>query len=634
MIIIMEVQANETVNVLEEVAKLAKREGVEYVFTLPGGNEITLDWTMQRAGIKRVMLRHEQACGFAMDAWGRLSRRPGFAVVGPGTGLTNFTTGVVQAMSAGAPGVGIVAESGTMDDDLLGGQGLARSEQQFAGITKWARRVTYPTTLLFQVQRAFRSAVTQPTGPAVVAYTNELMGGGLIVPKAQAYTNYTPAGWKPDIFDSQGNPAKVEKVVRWLLEAEKPAMVAGHAAHQDDCQDEMREFVRILGLPTSTRRVARGMISELDPLNYQKARGQVMAQADRCLVFGIKVGSYLEGFGGPNYYPTTCRYAQVMPTPDMTCLALNTDIEVTGNLKMILKQMLEVLKDMGIKSPPDKWNKWREFVATTTKASLDRQNKRTEPMVGKSPLHPDLVGRYCAEVLTDKYNDDYIGIIDGFTASAYFTNWNVAQNTGTVLDAAETIGIGHGPGMAVAAGLYTNREKPIIVVMGDGGLGAGGMDIETCVRWNIPAVFIHENNDVLMAGFFESCFAKVAKPTGDINRDSWQVTHKVRYDRGMADLGCHTEFVEKSEQVKPAIEKAIEVSLREKRPSFIEAFVDPDAMSTLFSGPALAFMLAGSITWDDVPNRGKEIMLRTVPPQMTPMFPQDWQEGFATGQKK
>ena len=54
------------------------------------------------------------------------------------------------------------------------------------------------------------------------------------------------------------------------------------------------------------------------------------------------------------------------------------------------------------------------------------------------------------------------------------------MNTGTVLDAAETIGIGHGPGMAVAAGLYTKCEKPIIVLLGDGGLGAGGGDIETC----------------------------------------------------------------------------------------------------------------------------------------------------------
>ncbi|MFH1640155.1 MAG: thiamine pyrophosphate-binding protein, partial [Chloroflexota bacterium] len=628
----VKVQAEEKVNVLELCAQMAKEEGMEYMFSLIGGNSITMDTFVQRAGIKRVLFRHEQGCGFAMDAWGRLSRRPGFCVIGPGTGLTNFVTGVTQAYAAGAPGVAIVAESGTMDDDNYGSQGIARSENQLKGVTKWVRRVTYPAHLLRNLKEAFRTAVAPPAGPVAVAYTTEIAGPGIFLPRAQAYTNYVP-GWKPREWMTQGDPRLVEELVKWLLEAERPAMVVGRAAHQDDCQDELREFVHLLGLPCSTRRVSRGMISELDPLNYQKARGEVMAQADRCLVFGIRLG-FLEGYGSAHYYPPKVKFAQVQDTPDMVSLAINTDIEVTGNLKAVLQQMIQCLKDMGVNKPVAKWDKWRQFVAETSQTLLKKTQERTKSMESSMPIHPDLVGRYTAEVLTEKYNNDYIAIIDGFTASSYFTNWNVAVNTGTVLDASETIGIGHGPGMAVAAGLYSKCEKPIVTLLGDGAVGAGGMDIETAARWNIPAIFLHENNNTLIAGMYENFHAKVAAPTGNSVQDSWQTIHNIRYDRMFAEVGCHTEFVERPEQIKPAIERAIEVSVREKKPSFVECFVDPDVLSSMFgSNPGIALRQAITLTWDQMPDKGKNLMARIMRPNIQAMLPKDWQEGITAMQK-
>ena len=88
-------------------------------------------------------------------------------------------------------------------------------------------------------------------------------------------------------------------------------------------------------------------------------------------------------------------------------------------------------------------------------------------------------------------------------------------------------------------------------MLGDGAVGAGGMDIETNARWGIPAVFIHENNNTLITGGF-NWYEKVATPTGNLLRDSWQVMPDVRYDRVFAEMGCHPEFVERADQVKPA----------------------------------------------------------------------------------
>lgn len=632
---VVDVKAEERVNILDELATMIKEEGVEYNFSLVGGNGTNVDFFLQKAGIKRVQVRHEQSAGFAMDAWGRLTRRPGFCAIGPGTGLTNFTTGVVQAYAAGAPGVGFVAESGTMDDDKYGGQGIARSEAQFAGITKWVRRVTYPSNLLWQVKRAFRAAVTPPTGPVVVAITTEMSGPGLFMPRRAAYSTYTPGFWKPHTWKTQGDPELIKKAVQWLMEAERPVLIAGHQAHQDDCQNEMREFIHLIGLPAHSRRIARGLVSEEDPLNYgRRARGIAMDQADRCLVVGLRIGS-LEGFGQAPFFPHHVRYCQLQSDVQTVDLCLPTDIEIIGNLKEILKQMIQCCKDMGIKKPVEKWEKWRQFLLDTAESYRKRTMSRTERMTNRTPLHPDLVGRYSAEILSQDYNNNYIAIIDGYTASSYFTNWNVAVNTGTVLDASETIGIGHSPGMALAAGLATNREKPILGLMGDGAVGAGGMDIETCCRWNIPVVFLHENNNTLINGSWENFNAGLCAVEGNILHDSWQVTHDTHYERIFAEFGAHPEFVERPDQVIPALKRSFQFAMKEKMPAFIECFVDMDVVHSNMAQQRGLQNRATIVRWNELPEKGRKLIAtQLIQPQTIPTLPKDWQEGIASFQKK
>ena len=631
----VDVTMEEKVNIFDLCAEMVKEEGVEYNFCLVGGNATVLDLHMQKAGIKRVHVRHESTAGFAMDGWGRLTRRPGFVVCGPGTGLTNLTSGVVEAYAAGAPGVAMVCESGTLDDDGYGGQGCARSDLQFSGISKFSRRVVSPNTLLFQLKRAFRTAVTPPTGPCVVATTNEIAGPGIFIPRRAAYSRYTPGYWKPHTYPNRTDPALIEQTVKWLLEAKKPCIIAGHAAHQDDCQEEYRELAHLLGIPSSGRRIARGIISENDPLCYgRRARGPVFREADRCIVLGLRVG-FLEAFGQAPFFPHNIKYCQIQSDPSTVDLALPTDIEVIGNIKEILKQMIQCIKDMGITQPVGKWARWRQFVVDTEQSYRQRTASRTEKMMHQMPLHPDLVGRFAAEVLAEDYNNDYICIIDGYTASSYFTAWNVAVNTGTVLDASETIGIGHSPGMALAAGLATNREKPVLGLMGDGAVGANGMDIETCARWNVPAVFLHENNNTLITGVWELFNAKLGSVTGNLQQDSWQTLPDIRYDKMFAEVGCHTEFVERPEEVKPALKRAFKVAMKEKKPAFIEAFVDMEVVHSNMAQARMLLSRAAIIRWDQLPDKGQRmIATQFVSPAVLPRLPKDWQEGIQSYQKK
>ena len=627
----------EKVHLADLCVDILREEGVDHLYYLTGGNTDAVVARMQRAGIKAVQVRHEQSAGFALDAVGRLTCRPGFAVAGKGTGLTNFSTGICQAYSAGAPGVAIQMESGTVDDDKYGSQGVARTENQLQGITKWARRVTNPKNVLFQLKRAFRSAMTPPTGPVVVGLSSdEFLPQTMWVPRQVALANYTPGYWKPNpsAWETRANPAVVEQAVRWLLEAQKPTIIAGHAAHQDGCQDELREFAHLLGVPCGARRIARGMISELDPLNYgRRARGPVFRETDRCLVLGLRIG-FLEAWGRAPFFPHTARYCQIQSDPGTVDLVLPTEIEIVANLKQTLRQMIECAKDLGVTKPLAKWEKWRQFVVDTETSYQKRVLARTAQMEHQTPLHPDIVGRYAAEVLSEDYNNDYITIIDGFTASAYFTAWNVAVNTGTVLDASETIGIGHSPAMALGAGIVTKGTKPILALMGDGAVGAGGMDIETCVRWDIPVVFLHENNNTLINGRWELFFSKACAVTGDILKDSWQTVPNIHYERMFAEVGCHPEFVERPEEVKPALKRAFAFAMREKKPAFVEAFVDMEVLHSITANPAMVLRVATLLDWEEVAEPGKKLVAtQLATPTILPMLPESWKKGIAEYKK-
>ena len=445
-----------------------------------------------------------------------------------------------------------------------------------------------------------------PVGVEIAEELTFLSGIFGRLPLMLLYSMYRP-GWPPKPQENGANPAEVERAIRWLLEAERPAMIVGESIHYDHAQEELREFVGLLGVPCHCRRVARGAISEYDPLNYYgRARGRVLKTTDRCLVMGLRI-AYLENWGQPPFWGLMTRYIQAQTCQENVCFNLPTEVELRGNMKAILKQMIECIKSMGITKPPEKWARWRQQVAEEKEKMEKITLERTEMMMGKLPVHPDLAGRIISEVLREELNDEYIAVIDGFTASAYFTDWNKAIHSGQVLDAAETIGMGHAPGMAIGAGMATDRKVPIFAIMGDGAIGAGGMDIETAARWGIPVVFLHENNNTMISGVWDRFFSEVANPTGNRMRDSWETLPNIRYEKIFAELGCHPEFVQRGEELKPALKRAFDFVREKSMPAFVEVVVDPTVMHDVIA--KFFPLLVGFLKWEEVPLETRKMVL-------------------------
>jgi thiamine pyrophosphate-dependent acetolactate synthase large subunit-like protein len=603
----------EEINVLDLMANMLKSEGVDHVFSLTSGWTWPTEAAVLRQGIQRIHCRHESTATFASEGEARLTGRPGVAMIGPGTGMTNSTSGVVQGLSAQSPTVIIAMSDPMWADNLVAPQGISRGYKLYNGISKYAIRVANPMVLPFEIKRAFRAAMTPPLGPVVVELPGEHLNQSYHRgARVRFLMQCEPTTWMMTRTERPVTAApedELDRAMKWFFAAERPAIITGEGIPYDDAIPELQEFVKLTGIPTHCRRTSRGAISEWDPLNcYGRARGGVMRRSDRAMVIGLKA-QWLELMGLPPFWGPTTRYIQLQQCRENSSMQLATDFELIGNIKVILRQMIDWCEANGITKPPEKWNDFRAYVIERKNKYDSQAVEYTKAMVGKEPLHPDLLGRLLGEGLHEEINDEYITLTDSFTGSTYFSDWQKFPRAPLVLDASDTIGFGQSPGHALAAGMVTKRALPIVAIMGDGAVGAGWGDIETCSRWNIPVVFIHYNNYNVVTGS-QYLYTGALSPTGIPMRDTWATLPNVRYDKGAAEFGCHSELVERDSEVRPALKRSLDFVRDKCRPAFIECFVDPDPLQEIWT-TLLVQMSAGSIPWDELNPRMHELAEKT-----------------------
>jgi acetolactate synthase-1/2/3 large subunit len=138
----------------------------------------------------------------------------------------------------------------------------------------------------------------------------------------------------------------------------------------------------------------------------------------------------------------------------------------------------------------------------------------------------------------------------------------VCRFPGSVIDAGPLAPVGHGFGMGVGVQL-ARPGKQVVLVMGDGGLGIGGWDMETAARYNLPIVCLLYNNSS-WGPSFESM------PMLKDRTEPFNMLQNIRYDKVFNEMGCHGEQVEKPDEIIPALERAF----KSGKPSMINVIGD------------------------------------------------------------
>ena len=525
------------------VAQAILAEGVDTIFTLCGGHIMPIYEGCRLEGVRVIDVRHEQAAGHAAEAWGRLNRACGVAVVTAGPGVTGLVTAVANSFAAQTPLVVI----GGARPLVQAGRGALQELDQLAllaPITKWSALCTQTDRIPEYVATAFRQALTQPRGPAYLELPMDVLFAD-----ASVETPPAPARSAARAF---GDPREVMAAADLLTRAERPAVIAGSAIWWDGAWKQLRRFAENGHLPVFLQGSARGALPPDHELFFQHARSNALADADVLCVIGTPLDFRLK-FGR---FPDDTKLVHVHA--DSTELGRNRvpDASMVGDSAAVLG----ILAD-GVKPAPGR-DVWLEALREAEAAWWNEH--RAEIESDASPLHHYRLGAELDRVL----EPDTIVIGDGGDVVAAVSRVLRVHRPGHWLDPGPFGCLGVGPPYAL--GVKAARpDLPVVVVAGDGAFGLNGFEFETLTRLGLPSVFVVGN---------DAAWGEIRIPQVGLYGADAEVATRLAptpYERLTQAFGGHAEHVERPAEVAPALERALAAG----QPAIVNVRLDPDAMS-------------------------------------------------------
>ena len=515
------------------VAQALAAEGVSFVFTLCGGHVMSIYDGCLDHGIRVIDVRHEQTAAHAADGWGRVTGRPGVAIVTAGPGLTDAVTGVATAQRAKTPMVLIGGQAPRQYQDMGGLQDMNHVELM-RPITKWSVAVPDTRRLGEYVATAFRIATTNVPGPVFLEMPLDLLFG--TVPEDQVVR---PRQYRTEAGIA-GDPEYVERAFELIRTAERPVCLVGSQYWWSRRRDAYLPFLDAFGMPVFVNGMARGSIPPGHPCGMARARKDALRRADVVLIFGTPLDFRL-GYGRPTHINEDAKLIQV--DLDGGEIGRNRAVEVgiVGDTGLVMAGLTDLARRAGF--DPALYRSWTDEVRRIE--AEKREAMRPELESPASPLNPL---RACAEL--DRFLDDRTIVIgDGGDFVATAANVLTIHGPGRWLDAGPLGTLGAGPGFAMAAKLARPDWK-VVIVYGDGSFGLHAMEFEAMARQKIPVVGVIGN---------DAAWQQIRRGQVQIYGPDRAIACELaytRYDQVVEPLGCHGEYVERPEDLGPALERA------------------------------------------------------------------------------
>ena len=240
-----------------------EREMVDTIFAYPGGASMELHQALTRSDKIRVILpRHEQGGVFAAEGYARASGRPGVCMATSGPGATNLVTGIADAFMDSTP---LVAITGQVPQAMIG-KG-AFQETDFFGMTlpivKHSFLITDIADIPRVVKEAFHVAATGRPGPVVIDLPKNIQQAKAqpVFPKTVNIRGYDPMKKASDL--------ELNEIIGLIQKAERPVLYVGGGIISGEAHHELRELVKLTGIPVTSTIMGCGAFPESDPLSLR-----------------------------------------------------------------------------------------------------------------------------------------------------------------------------------------------------------------------------------------------------------------------------------------------------------------------------------------------------------------------------
>lgn len=524
----------------ELVVEALEKNGVEVVFGLSGGHIFPIEEGLERSSIRYITTRHEQAAVFMAEAYGRMQRKAGIALVTAGPGFTNTLSAVQNASMGNVPLLLIAGAVGLKSREKIDLQDVS----QLPVIQPMVKKafICHNTERIAEfMDMALRTATYGRPGPVYLEIPVDIIGGKVAEESIK----------KPWTITSSRSVDReaVTTFLQMLNKSEKPIIIAGSGAHYSGAGSAITTFAEKTGAPIFTTTQGRGVISDTHPLCYESslfvrpgAAPVALTESDLVVLLGNRI-SLLYAFGdiiNPN-----AKLIQIDIETEEIGRNRSIDLGVLSDIKAFITECNNRLEDETNNADlVTHFEDWREAL---NKAADEQKAAADVNWMGENDcIHP---WRLAKEIDLFMDREDDIIAADGGDMQTWMSLRRTCRRSGHYLETGlfGCLGVGLPYGNAAKV---LNPDKRVLTIIGDGSMGFNFMEVETAIRHNIPLVIVIGND----GGWGMVRHAQQLK-LGHIIEECAEIG-KINYQNLVKELGGESFYVDKADEIRPTLEKA------------------------------------------------------------------------------
>ena len=452
--------------------KALENEGVEYVFAVPGEENLDIVESIRHSNIELITVRHEQCAAFMAATLGRLTGKTGVCMATLGPGATNLVTAAAYAELGGMPMLMITGQK-PIKKSKQGKFQIVDVVEMMKPLTKFTKQIVDGHTIPPLIRECFRLAERERPGAVHLELPEDI---------AREDSECPLFAINP-IIRPRADGRVLREAAEMIEKASRPLLLIGAGANRKDTSVALTEFVKVTGIPFFNTQMGKGVIDECNPLFMGTAAlsdgdyvHRAIARADLIINVGHDIIEKPPFFMQHN--GTKVIHLNFLPASiDEVYFP---QLEVVGDISVSIEKLNKLIK---------KQDHWHLDCFYDIKQAI-----KTHVLEGSDdPRFPVFPPRLVSDVRKAMPTDGIIALDNGMYKIWFARNYNAHQRNTVLLDnALATMGAGLPSAMA-AKMVYP--ERAVMAICGDGGFMMNCQDIETAVRldMHILVLILHDN---------------------------------------------------------------------------------------------------------------------------------------------
>jgi acetolactate synthase I/II/III large subunit len=548
------------VPVYKRILELFEAEGVNTMFGIPDPNFVHMFTEAEVRGWTVVAPHHEESAGFMAEAVSRMTGKPGLCIGTLGPGVANIAGAMMCAKVENSPVIFLGGQRARITERRVrrGRIQFVRQEDLFAPAVKYSASIEYADQTDEIVREAIRRALSGTPGPSYIEYPSHVILEELDVPDALPPNAYR-------LVNQGAGAREIAEAAALIRAAKSPILLVGHGVHTSRTGEAVKALADLMACPVIQTSGGTSFIAGLEdrtfPYGFSVAAVEAVVSSDLCVALGTELGE-------PVHYGRTRHWAQndanrkwIYVEQDPMAIGVNRQIDVplVGDLRGVVPQLVEALADSP-RSPSADLERW-------IKQDADQLAELAETApTGRTPVHP---ARFVVEA-TKAFPSDGIMARDGGATVIFQWTYSLAKPRDVIWN--QNFGhLGTGLPYAIGASVAEGCKRPVMLLTSDSSFLFHIAELETAARLKLPLVCVVgvDNQWGLEVGVYKRTFEQPSPQPGV----HW--SKNVRFDKIAEGLDCHGEYVEREEDIGPAIKRAYASG----RTAVVHVCIDPKSNS-------------------------------------------------------